>query len=1091
MDLLERRRVLNEVTGLLDRSGTGSGGVLVVAGPKGSGRTALADAAVEQARRGGLEVLRGTPVVGRAGLWVWAQLVRDAGGSDELVTRLLAEPGDVDLDRAAVVLCSGPHSLIVVDDVDRGGPDAVALLAVLAGRAVAAPVAVLVTSRTPLGIGDEVWLDPLSPAAIGAVTGETRPEVRHALWAGSRGLPGRARALAATLDDDAGDPVVALALAAVSDEEFLVVDTGLIRLLEAALNRVADDRARARLLARLARALLGETGAAARQRALVEESLVLARRCGDQAVLAEVLDARLHALWDPGGADDRLAAAGEIIDLARGSADLERERRGLFWRFVALMELGRVAEAEAVLAAFDREARAAGDTAAGVMAASRYAMLAAARGQFDDALALIEQVAEQGRRVGLADTGRLVATVRGMIVMLREDPSAAEAVSGLDELRALARRHPGHLYESTAARLLVALGRVPEAGLELQRALPAVLAGSGPRWLGAAADLCSVAVATGNVPAAAQLYSALAGYRGRLVVWAGANTVTGPVSHYLGILAAYLGRLDDAVELLTEAAAWEEDAGALPFLARTLAALGDTLARRGYDGDAGQAADHRRRGHGIAARLGLAGPLASLTPPAGQWTLRRDGPDWLLTAGDERARLRDSRGMAYLRALLAAPGREITALDLVAGGAGLAAAAAEPVLDAAARDAYRRRLAALDDVLEAADADGDSGRAQRAAAERDALLDELRRATGLGGRNRGMSGADERARVNVTRTLRTALDRIADAAPKAGAHLTASIRTGRACRYQPAPGGPRHWSVLPLRTNRSLPIYASWSNQYLKEEQMSTIQATGRPVRIAGLSADDYGRSDDRAPLILLHGLTFDRTTWRDVIPELQRIDPGCRVVAIDLPGHGQSPDQATYDPAALAERLHQAAQDAGLTAPIVAGHSAGGVLATIYAARYPTRGVVNIDQPLETTRFAALLGSLAERLRGPEFPAVWQMFYDSFHVELLPSAAQDLVRATCRPRQQVVLGYWRQLLEQPAEAAAMVEQATAALRESGVPYLHVAGGDLGPDSRQWLGARLPAATVEVWPGTGHFPHLADPQRFARRITSLTRSPAS
>jgi pimeloyl-ACP methyl ester carboxylesterase len=87
--------------------------------------------------------------------------------------------------------------------------------------------------------------------------------------------------------------------------------------------------------------------------------------------------------------------------------------------------------------------------------------------------------------------------------------------------------------------------------------------------------------------------------------------------------------------------------------------------------------------------------------------------------------------------------------------------------------------------------------------------------------------------------------------------------------------------------------------------------------------------------------------------------------------------------------------QEAGLTAPVVAGHSAGGLLATIYAARYPTRGVVNIDQPLETARFATFVGSLAERLRGPEFPAVWQMFYDSFHAELLPPAAQDLVRST------------------------------------------------------------------------------------------------
>ena len=176
---------------------------------------------------------------------------------------LLAEPGLVDLDAAAVALAAGSRRLIVVDDVDRGGPDALALLAVLAGRAVAAPVVVLVTSRTPLGIGDEVWLGALSPAAIGVVTGETRPEVRHALWVASRGLPGPARALAAALDTDVeGDPVVALALGAVSEEGFLEVDTGLVRLLETALSRVVEDRARARLLARLAHALLGDTDAA-------------------------------------------------------------------------------------------------------------------------------------------------------------------------------------------------------------------------------------------------------------------------------------------------------------------------------------------------------------------------------------------------------------------------------------------------------------------------------------------------------------------------------------------------------------------------------------------------------------------------------------------------------------------------------------------------------------------------------------------------------------------------------------------------------------------------------------------------------------
>jgi pimeloyl-ACP methyl ester carboxylesterase len=33
----------------------------------------------------------------------------------------------------------------------------------------------------------------------------------------------------------------------------------------------------------------------------------------------------------------------------------------------------------------------------------------------------------------------------------------------------------------------------------------------------------------------------------------------------------------------------------------------------------------------------------------------------------------------------------------------------------------------------------------------------------------------------------------------------------------------------------------------------------------------------------------------------------------------------------------------------------------------------------------------------------------------------------------------------------------------------------------------LPAATVEVWPRTYHFPHLADPQRFARRLAGTAQ----
>jgi hypothetical protein len=190
---------------------------------------------------------------------------------------------------------------------------------------------------------------------------------------------------------------------------------------------------------------------------------------------------------DPAAAQDRLAAAAEIIDLARAAGDDTRERRGMFWRFVALMELGRVAEAESALAAFERTAELAGDAEAMVMVAARHAMLATLRGRLGEARRLTEQVVEAGNRIRLADTASLAGTLRGMVLI--EQGTAEETAGMVDMLYDYARHQPGHLLEATAAGVLAAFGRIPEAAAELHRVLPQALAGSGPRWLSAMATL--------------------------------------------------------------------------------------------------------------------------------------------------------------------------------------------------------------------------------------------------------------------------------------------------------------------------------------------------------------------------------------------------------------------------------------------------------------------------------------------------------------------------------------------------------------------------------------------------------------------------
>ena len=256
--------------------------------------------------------------------------------------------GPLDLDSAARYLASAGPRLIVVDDMDRGGSEAAAMLSVVAARCAAAGTAVIATSATPLGLPAELPLAGLGQADLAEAVAEPGEEHGHALWVASRGLPGVARELARELAaiGTNRNPVVHLALRVAPTAAFLDVDANLVRLLELAAERATDDATRARVLARW------PASCSATPRPRRGGGRWPTRRSGWPG------GPETRARWPrcstrgctrcgiPGGAEARLAAGSEIIDLARVGRGDRRERHGLFWRFVALMELGRVAEAE-------------------------------------------------------------------------------------------------------------------------------------------------------------------------------------------------------------------------------------------------------------------------------------------------------------------------------------------------------------------------------------------------------------------------------------------------------------------------------------------------------------------------------------------------------------------------------------------------------------------------------------------------------------------------------------------------------------------------------------------------------------------------
>lgn len=163
----------------------------------------------------------------------------------------------------------------------------------------------------------------------------------------------------------------------------------------------------------------------------------------------------------------------------------------------------------------------------------------------------------------------------------------------------------------------------------------------------------------------------------------------------------------------------------------------------------------------------------------------RDGDGWVIAFGGVELRQKSSKGLEDLARLLAHPGLEIAAVDLadahvVAGGAG-------ELSDAEARRRYEVRLRELQADIDDAAAAGDTGRAERARAEFDSIVDHLSAAYGLGGRTRGSGDPAEKARSAVTWRIRAAIKRLREVHPTLGDHLDRSVTTGRFCVYAPEP----------------------------------------------------------------------------------------------------------------------------------------------------------------------------------------------------------------------------------------------------------------------------------------------------------------
>jgi pimeloyl-ACP methyl ester carboxylesterase len=267
-----------------------------------------------------------------------------------------------------------------------------------------------------------------------------------------------------------------------------------------------------------------------------------------------------------------------------------------------------------------------------------------------------------------------------------------------------------------------------------------------------------------------------------------------------------------------------------------------------------------------------------------------------------------------------------------------------------------------------------------------------------------------------------------------------------------------------------------------------------------------YVKAGNGPALVLLHGIGASSQTWAGLLPLLAE---RFTVIAPDLLGHGASDAPRTdYSVAAYACGVRDLLALLGIERATVVGHSLGGAIAAQLTYQHP-----ELVERLVLEAAGGVARELHPALRLAALPGAEQVLPLINH-RLGRRATKVLARALSGVRPTLATDLDEVLdtldnMSDPRKRAAFCRTLRAACDFSGqgasmldfcylaeaVPTM-IVWGECDPvlpvAHAHAASVAMPAARLELFPGTGHFPHRADPVRFLGVLTEfMTSTPAA
>jgi pimeloyl-ACP methyl ester carboxylesterase len=229
-----------------------------------------------------------------------------------------------------------------------------------------------------------------------------------------------------------------------------------------------------------------------------------------------------------------------------------------------------------------------------------------------------------------------------------------------------------------------------------------------------------------------------------------------------------------------------------------------------------------------------------------------------------------------------------------------------------------------------------------------------------------------------------------------------------------------------------------------------------------------YGKGKDA--VVFIHGWTCNLDNWRDQIPEFAKRN---RVIALDLPGHGQSDKpQIAYTMDLFANAVDAVMRDAKVDHAVLVGHSMGTPVARQFYRKYPqkTLAIVIVDGGLRLFGTKEMRDGLLGMFRGPGYKEAGAQMLGQMMANL-PAAEQERAKASfANTPQYVIVGAME----------AMSDEAIYTPDKINVPVFAILAKSpfWAADTEQFLHGLAPDLELQWWEGVGHFVMLEKPKQF-------------